>query len=124
VLSVLKQHYFDSANISQYLSDRYEIVGLLNAYIASTEPWKAIKVDQEGTIAQLQAVLFVIKYLGVMISPFLVEGTERLQSILWFDQKQWKELQTTTIFTESDVLEKILSFTESELVFGEWYIYS
>lgn len=122
--TIIKKWYFDEAKIAVYLSDRYQIVGILNAYIASTEPWKAIKVDKEGTIAQLQAVLFVIKYLGIMISPFLIEGTERLKDILCFDQEDWKSFNTIDIVWDTKKLETLLSFTSSQLVFGEWYIYS
>ncbi len=73
----VKSFYFDTANIAQYLSDRYEIVGQLNAYIASTEPRKTIKADESraSTLEQLQAVVYCIKYLAIMIAPFLVEGT-------------------------------------------------
>lgn len=120
----IKAHYFDTANITQYLADWYEIVGLLNAYIASTEPRKAIKVDKDGTIAQLQSVLFVIKYLGVMIAPFLVEGTSRLQDILQFDNVSWENFTTDKNLDDATTLEQILSFTSSGLVFGDGYIYS
>jgi methionyl-tRNA synthetase len=36
--TAIKAGYFDNANISNYLSDRYEIVGIMNTYIDSTTP--------------------------------------------------------------------------------------
>jgi methionyl-tRNA synthetase len=119
----VKSFYFDAANIAQYLSDRYEIVGQLNAYIASTEPRKTIKWDESraSTLEQLQAIVYCIKYLAIMIAPFLIEGTWRIKDILQFDH----EARTSfgTLDTDYDVCE-LISFDATDITFGEWYIYS
>jgi hypothetical protein len=59
-----------------------------------------------------------------MISPFLVDGTEKLKDILQFDIPEWKNFDTTTVYGDIKILEKILSFTNAPLSFGEGYIYS
>jgi hypothetical protein len=59
-----------------------------------------------------------------MISPFLIDGTERLKDILQFDIPERKNFSTTEIFGDINTLETLLTFTESSLSFGEGYIYS
>lgn len=70
--------------INHLLQMWYRGVQAANFYMQTTEPW--IKLKEQGTreegVQHLEFLLFVIKQLGLLSAPFLLEGFAKLQTIL------------------------------------------
>jgi methionyl-tRNA synthetase len=64
------------------LEDRYRLVQLANEYITKAEPRKKYKENPDEAIADLEFLLWVIKQLGLLSAPLLINGFAKLQKIL------------------------------------------
>lgn len=72
----------------QYLQSWYELVQLCNKYMQDNQPWSKLKTEetQQDWIEDLEFLLYMIKQLGILSAPFLLEWFEKLQNILWNQQ--------------------------------------
>jgi methionyl-tRNA synthetase len=63
---------------------RYRLVQLTNEYITTAEPWKKYKdeVTRQEAIEDLEFLLWVVKQLGLLAAPLLINGFAKLQKIL------------------------------------------
>ena len=77
------KRYFDNAQLSLYLKDWYEIVQVCNETMQSEEPWKAIKDHDTKAKAEnlIKTLLYIIKNLSILSSPFLVEWSKKIWEI-------------------------------------------
>ncbi|MDR0607866.1 MAG: hypothetical protein LBG52_06055 [Candidatus Peribacteria bacterium] len=66
------------------MEDWYHLVQLANEYITKAEPWKKYKDEatRQEAIEDLEFLLRVIKQLGLLAAPLLVNGFAKLQQIL------------------------------------------
>lgn len=80
----IEEGYLQNANTKRYLEDWYSLVQLANEYITKAEPWKKYKEEttKQEAIEDLEFLLWVIKQLGLLSAPFLVNGFAKLQKIL------------------------------------------
>ncbi|MDR0650391.1 MAG: hypothetical protein LBG59_03090 [Candidatus Peribacteria bacterium] len=81
---VIEPNYLDHANIKGFLEDWYRLVQLANEYITKAEPRKKYKNEatRQEAIEDLEFLLRVIKQLGLLAAPLLVNGFAKLQQIL------------------------------------------
>jgi len=81
----LEEVYLNQANLKNYLQDRYQIVQKCNEFIQNEEPWKKYKVyaTKEQALDDLKFLLYMVKNLSLLSSPFLIHGFEKLKNILW-----------------------------------------
>ena len=64
-----------------------------NKYLADTEPWKAIKQDEERVKTILHLSLQLTASLSVLCEPFLPFTSKELQNMLNFSSRQWEDTQ-------------------------------
>lgn len=83
-IHLVEEQYLDAARTKNYLEDWYSLVQLANEYIAKAEPWKKYKEEstQQEALDDLSFLLWLIKQLGLLSAPFLVNGFKKLQDIL------------------------------------------
>jgi methionyl-tRNA synthetase len=84
--NMMEEKYLDGANTKPFLEDWYKLVQLANEYITKAEPWKMYKENPEEAKADLEFLLWVIKQLGLLSSPLLINGFAKLQHILGNNQ--------------------------------------
>ena len=80
----VEQTYLNGANTKQFLEDWYHLVQLANEYITKAEPWKKYKDEatRQEAIEDLEFLLRVVKQLGLLAAPLLINGFAKLQKIL------------------------------------------
>ncbi len=80
----IEMKYLDGANTKTFLEDRYRCVQLANEYITKAEPWKKYKDEatKQEAIEDLEFLLRVVKQLGLLAAPLLINGFAKLQKIL------------------------------------------
>ena len=80
----LEKVYLRNANTKSYVEDWYKLVQLANEYITKVEPWKKYKEEatKQEAIEDLEFLLWVIKQLGLLAAPLLINGFAKLQKIL------------------------------------------
>lgn len=85
---LFEHKYLDDAHTKTYLEDWYELVQLANEYIAKAEPWKKYKDEatQQEALQDLEFLLWLVKQLGLLSAPFLINGFAKLQRILWHEK--------------------------------------
>jgi methionyl-tRNA synthetase len=84
----IEEKYLDSANTKSFVEDWYKLVQLANEYITKAEPRKKYKDEttRQEAIEDLEFLLRVIKQLGLLSAPLLVNGFVKLQKILGNEQ--------------------------------------
>ena len=80
----LEAVYLDGAHTKQFLEDWYRLVQMANEYITKVEPRKKYKDEatRQEAIEDLEFLLWVVKQLGLLAAPLLVNGFAKLQKIL------------------------------------------
>ncbi len=81
----IEQDYLKNINISWYLQDWYQIVSKANEFMQSQEPWTKIKNPETKNewIKILKFMIYLIKNLAILSSPFLKDWFEEIKKILW-----------------------------------------
>jgi methionyl-tRNA synthetase len=80
----LEEIYLGRANTKTFLEDWYQLVQLANEYITKAEPRKKYKDEttRQEAIEDLEFLSWVVKQLGLLSAPLLVNGFAKLQNIL------------------------------------------
>ena len=80
----MEEKYFNNANTKVFLEDWYHLVQLANEYITKAEPWKKYKDEatRQEAIEDLEFLLWVVRQLGLLTAPLLINGFAKLQKIL------------------------------------------
>ena len=81
----IEQQYLQWANTKAFVEDWYRLVQVANEFISKSEPWKKYKEEstQQEALDDLSFLLWVIKQLGLVSAPLLINGFAHLQNILW-----------------------------------------
>ncbi len=81
----IEKAYLENANTKAFVEDWYRLVQAANEYISKAEPWKKYKEEatQQEALDDLSFLLRVIKQLGLVAAPLLINGFAHLQKILW-----------------------------------------
>ncbi len=112
-----------------YIRQRFSKIQLCNQYMQQQEPWVKIKNPATEQIAKedLQLMLWMIKNLALVSSPFLVDWFSKIQSIIAINNPDRTAFQTFENESDSEWIAKkfqtLLELTEFEVEFGEGYVY-
>jgi len=90
-----------------------------NKYLADTEPWKLIKVDQERVKTIMNISLQIVANLSSLCEPFLPHTAKKLQGMLGVSQLQWTETGQINILDDGHLVRKtplLFEPIEDELV--------
>jgi methionyl-tRNA synthetase len=74
----------------------WDLIGKVNKYIVTTEPWVLAKRDQERLSTVLYNVVLAIKTISAFLWPFMPSTAEKIQSLLGLS-KQGEELKLEDI---------------------------
>ncbi|UFX83044.1 methionine--tRNA ligase [Candidatus Absconditicoccus praedator] len=77
--------YFDTVNINSFIRDWYDIVQLANKFIEEKKPWELLKQDENQGKQTLCFLVYIIKNIAIITSPFLTEGFEKTKQSLGTD---------------------------------------
>ncbi len=121
--------YIQNNDYMWYLRDRFSIVQNCNWYMQIKEPWVKIKDKdtKQEAINDLQLMLWLVKNLALISSPFLVEWFSRIQDIIQVQHIDRTTFQTFENEAECEVISKkfktLFELKEFEVAFGEGYVY-
>ncbi len=81
----MEKIYLEPANTKAFVEDRYRLVQAANEFISKSEPWKKYKEEstKQEALDDLAFLLRVIKQLGLVSAPLLINWFAHLQNILW-----------------------------------------
>ena len=121
--SILKEIYKYPEIISKSLDDfkfrdsvnaLIDLARLGNKFLADTEPWKLIKVEDQKT--KVEEIMFIsiqiCGMLAILCEPFMPFASEKLKSILNLKASKWTELNISSNIIDSKKL-----INKPELIF-------
>lgn len=93
--SKIYENYFDKWLLSKFLKDWYGLVQLANKYVDETQPWTKLKNEDKKDlwIEQLQFLLYLIKNIALLSSPFLIEWFQAIQNT--YNNEQFSAIDST-----------------------------
>jgi methionyl-tRNA synthetase len=93
------------------LAGMLEVARLGNKYLADTEPWKVIKLDEERVKTIMYIALQITATLSIVCEPFLPFTAEKLRKQLNLEHKGWSEAG------KDDLIKTGIKIEEAELLF-------
>ncbi|MEL6557965.1 MAG: methionine--tRNA ligase [Bacteroidota bacterium] len=96
-----------------------EVARLGNKYLADTEPWKLIKVDESRVSTIMNVALQIAANLSILSEPFLPKTAEKLRGILGISNVDWSAAGNTDLLESDQEIEKgklLFEPIEDELV--------
>ena len=96
----IAQHY-QNRDFNRAVQAIREIADEANRYFEHKEPWKTLKVDQEGTRLVLTAVLNVFRTLAIYLKPILPEYVAKVEVL--FCEKGWKWNDAQVILKQHNI---------------------
>lgn len=109
-----------SASIENYrfreaLGEVMNVARLGNKYLADTEPWKAIKTDEDRVRTILHISLQIAANIEILIEPFLPFTADKLMKMLNYGGHQWEDAGTLNLLARGHQLnEPTLLFAKIE----------
>ena len=81
---IMEKTYLENANTKAFVEDWYRLVQAANEYISKAEPWKKYKEEstKQEALDDLSFLLWIIKQLGLVAAPLLINWFAHLQNIL------------------------------------------
>ncbi len=97
------------------LSEAMQVARMGNKYLADTEPWKLIKVDEERVKTIINVALQICANLVVLFDPFLPFTSHKLQTMLNLAPLKWADAKRNNNLTDGHALnETALLFDKIE----------
>lgn len=109
-----------SASIENYrfreaLAEVMNVARLGNKYLAETEPWKAIKTDEDRVRTILHISLQIAANIEILIEPFLPFTADKLMKMLNYGGHLWADAGSITLLKRGHQLnEPTLLFSKIE----------
>ncbi|WP_316769984.1 methionine--tRNA ligase [Pedobacter frigiditerrae] len=109
-----------SASIENYrfreaLGEVMNVARLGNKYLADTEPWKAIKTDEDRVRTILHISLQIAANIEILIEPFLPFTADKLMKMLNYGGHQWENAGSLDLLARGHQLnEPTLLFAKIE----------
>ncbi|RZK57417.1 MAG: methionine--tRNA ligase [Pedobacter sp.] len=109
-----------SASIENYrfreaLGEVMNVARLGNKYLADTEPWKAIKTDEDRVRTILHIALQIAANIEILIEPFLPFTADKLMKMLNYGGHQWENAGSLDLLARGHQLnEPTLLFAKIE----------
>jgi methionyl-tRNA synthetase len=92
-----------------------DLARLGNKYLAETEPWKLIKIDEVRTATILNISLQIAANLSIVAEPFLPRTTDKLRDLLNLDRFNWDESGSSSLLnTGTEINKATLLFEKVE----------
>lgn len=88
------------------LKEMMSLARLGNKYLADTEPWKLAKTDMERVGTILNLALQITANLAIAAQPFLPFTSEKLKTMLNFEELKWDEIGNSELLKEGHQLGK------------------
>ena len=96
----------DQFKFREAVSLLMEVARLGNKYLADTEPWKLIKVDESRVPTIMNIALQIAANLSVLSEPFLPKTAEKLRAILGVTDFTWNTAGKTNLLKSNQQIEK------------------
>lgn len=96
------EHY----RFREALQEAMNLARLGNKYLADTEPWKAIKNDENRVKTIMNISLQITANLTVLLEPFLPFTSEKLRSFINFTARDWKFIGRNDLLTVGHQINK------------------
>ncbi len=96
-----------------------DMARLGNKYLADTEPWKLIKLDEERVKTIMNLALQIAANLSSLCEPFLPNSAKKLQGMFHLESMQWGEIGSSDVLKSGHQIEKatlLFEKIEDELV--------
>ncbi|MFP4025201.1 MAG: methionine--tRNA ligase [Thiohalospira sp.] len=90
-----------------------DLARLGNKYLADTEPWKAIKTDEERVKTIMNISIQISAALSIIIEPFLPFTAEKLRKFLNIDKLNWD------LASNDSIIEADHSINKAKLLFDK-----
>ena len=109
-----------SSSIENYrfreaLGEVMNVARLGNKYLADTEPWKAIKTDEDRVRTILHIALQIAANIEILIEPFLPFTADKLMKMLNYGGHQWEDAGSLNLLARGHQLnEPTLLFAKIE----------
>jgi len=81
VLSYHSRH-FDEFNFNKIMDEIWRLIGDLDNFIATNEPFKKVKIDEEGAHADLRYLTRELSRIAISLYPLMPETAEKIQNCL------------------------------------------
>jgi methionyl-tRNA synthetase len=98
--------HIEAYRFREALFEAMNMARIGNKYLADTEPWKLIKVDEERVKTILNTALQIAGKLSIAFSPFLPFTSHRLALMLNLAEPSWEQLNEELILEEGHALNK------------------
>ena len=104
--------YLEAVDLQSLVRDRYELVQTANKCINDRAPWVSLKNPDTApaAVAQLEFLLYVVKNLALLASPFLIHSYQRtcrmygVEEFVW-DQKAFPvNLKSEIVYVKKEVI--------------------
>ncbi len=86
------ENYMDSFYVSKAMNEVVEIAKATNKYIDITMPWKLAKEDTKRLNTVMYVLLENLKYVGIMLNPFVPETSQKLLNQIGINNLDYSEL--------------------------------
>jgi len=116
------EYYLKKLDLQHLIRDWYNLVQAANKFLNDAEPWKKLKNEEtkKDGLHDLQFMLYIIKNLTILASPFLINGTKKSKKILGI--KALDALTTTETMPENK-LQELFDITETDLTLQPDIVY-
>ena len=84
VLDLLERYptLMENLGFHKVLISIWEVIGLVNRYIVTQEPWVLAKKDRDRLVTVLSHIMESLKVLSALLWPFIPETAEKIQAYL------------------------------------------
>ena len=86
------------------LSLMMELARIGNKYLADTEPWKTVKVDEDRTKTIMNVSLQLAASLAVFSEPFLPDTSVKLKDMLYLNGASWDAAKNFDLLAEGHAI--------------------
>ena len=92
-----------------------ELARLGNKYLADTEPWKLIKVDEKRVESIMHVSLQIVASMGAFCEPFLPFTAAKLSDMMNIDIPEWEKSKAFNLLSpDHQILPASLLFEKIE----------
>jgi methionyl-tRNA synthetase len=94
----------DDFQFHNALSEMWKIIAIANKHINDTEPWKIEDKGELGNV--LYNLLETLRYIAILLSPFMPETSEKIMEQLCLDQRYSYEDLTWGVLQHTDKIRR------------------
>jgi methionyl-tRNA synthetase len=84
--------HFERAELRDAFRDAFALSSIGNKRFQDGEPWKGVKENPEATADLIWNLVYLVRDLAVLVSPFLPGTADRIARMLGVDRLRWADL--------------------------------